>query len=90
MPIIAEQVLDKRLHSIGSTVQCSHLVGPKVLLLGDAAHGVTARLGQGCNSALESVGVFDQARFLIFSDCSLMLSSAPESIVILALNAKLC
>ena len=42
-------------------MQCSRLTGPAVLLVGDAGHGVTPSLGQGCNAALESVGIFDKA-----------------------------
>ena len=62
MPIIGKQSLGKQLRSWGSTVQCSRLAGPGVVLLGDAGHGVTANLGQGCNAALESVGVLDKVR----------------------------
>ena len=34
-------------------VWCSKLTGPRVLLLGDAAHAVTPVGGQGANAALE-------------------------------------
>ena len=53
-----------------STVQCSRLTGPAVLLLGDAGHGVTPFLGQGCNAALESVGIFDQVRRIVLRSLS--------------------
>ena len=58
IPIVAKQSVSTELHSWGSTVRCSQLVGPSVLLIGDAGHAVTPNLGQGCNSALEDVGVF--------------------------------
>lgn len=47
-PLIAQQCVSGQGHSWGSTVKCSHLVGPSVVLIGDAAHGVTPNLGQGC------------------------------------------
>ena len=34
-------------------MQVSRLTGPRVVLLGDAAHAVSAAFGQGVNSALE-------------------------------------
>lgn len=34
-------------------VWCSRLTGPRVVLLGDAAHAVTPVGGQGANAALE-------------------------------------
>ena len=58
IPIIAEASTSTELHSWGSTVRCSRLVGPSVVLLGDAGHAVTPNLGQGCNSSLEDVGIF--------------------------------
>jgi len=43
-------------------VSRSHLAVPwaGVALVGDAGHGVTPNLGQGCNSALETVAVLDR------------------------------
>ena len=38
-----------------------HLVGGRVALLGDAAHSMTASLGEGCNCALESAVALDAA-----------------------------
>ena len=38
----------------GASIWCSKLHGPNTVILGDAAHGVTPALGQGCNAALES------------------------------------
>ena len=35
------------------SVQVSRLTAPRVVLLGDAAHAVSAAFGQGVNSALE-------------------------------------
>ena len=42
---------------VHSTVDRMH-VGDFVVLLGDAAHAVSASLGQGCNAALQDVDVF--------------------------------
>eukprot|EP00746_Dinoflagellata_sp_MGD_P124853 gnl/MRDRNA2_/MRDRNA2_59491_c0_seq2.p1 gnl/MRDRNA2_/MRDRNA2_59491_c0~~gnl/MRDRNA2_/MRDRNA2_59491_c0_seq2.p1 ORF type:complete len:476 (-),score=110.89 gnl/MRDRNA2_/MRDRNA2_59491_c0_seq2:357-1784(-) len=38
---------------------CFDAAGGRVLILGDAAHSMTAALGQGCNTALEDVSVLD-------------------------------
>ena len=40
-------------------VWCSKLTGPRVLLLGDAAHAVTPVGGQGANAALEDTLFLD-------------------------------
>ena len=63
--MIVEQSMGKRMRSWGTTVQCSRLTGPAVVLIGDAGHGVTPSLGQGCNAALESVGIFDKVSTFI-------------------------
>mmetsp|Transcript_13708 Transcript_13708/g.29448 ORF Transcript_13708/g.29448 Transcript_13708/m.29448 type:complete len:647 (+) Transcript_13708:128-2068(+) len=44
----------------GAWVRCSQLHGPRVILLGDAAHAVSPSLGQGCNASLEDVTVLQQ------------------------------
>lgn len=44
----------------GAWVSCSRLDGPRVVLVGDAAHAVSPSLGQGCNAALEDVQLLDQ------------------------------
>jgi kynurenine 3-monooxygenase len=41
-------------------VRCNHLYVRNVLLMGDAAHAMSASVGQGCNSALQDVIVFTQ------------------------------
>ena len=40
-------------YTSGSTLQVSRLTAPRAVLLGDAAHAVSAAFGQGVNSALE-------------------------------------
>lgn len=55
---IAEQLVDRPWYTSGSTLQVSRLTAPRVVLLGDAAHAVSAAFGQGVNSALE-VGSLD-------------------------------
>ena len=44
----------------GSIRKVSKFHAPRVVLLGDSAHAVTSSLGQGCNTAMESVRVFGE------------------------------
>ena len=50
---IAEQFVQRPWYTSGSTLQVSRLTAPRALLLGDAAHAVSAAFGQGVNAALE-------------------------------------
>ncbi|ABW27367.1 FAD-dependent oxidoreductase [Acaryochloris marina] len=44
-----------------TTVRCQRFhEGSNILLIGDAVHAVSASIGQGCNSALQDVWVFNQ------------------------------
>jgi kynurenine 3-monooxygenase len=55
----AEAFLSRPISKI-LTIRCSRYHhGDSVLLIGDAAHAVSASIGQGCNAALEDVTVFD-------------------------------
>ncbi|MEB3218876.1 MAG: NAD(P)/FAD-dependent oxidoreductase [Nostocales cyanobacterium 94392] len=55
----AEDFLQKPISKI-LTIRCNRYhQGDSVLLMGDAAHAVSASIGQGCNAALEDVLVFD-------------------------------
>lgn len=44
----------------GSWVCCSQLHGPRVVVIGDAAHAVAPSLGQGCNAALQDATILDK------------------------------
>ncbi|HLO89161.1 MAG TPA: NAD(P)/FAD-dependent oxidoreductase [Nostocaceae cyanobacterium] len=56
----AEEFAQKPISRI-TTVRCNRYhQGDSVLLIGDAAHSVSASIAQGCNSALEDVLVFNQ------------------------------
>ena len=50
---IAQHFMERPWYTSGSTLQVSRLTAPRVVLLGDAAHAVSAAFGQGVNSALE-------------------------------------
>lgn len=44
-----------------TTVRCQRFhEGSNILLIGDAVHAVSASIGQGCNSALQDVGILNQ------------------------------
>ncbi|GAX86073.1 hypothetical protein CEUSTIGMA_g13487.t1 [Chlamydomonas eustigma] len=55
--MLAEQLASAPWTWAGSWVRCSQLHGPRILVIGDAAHAVSPSLGQGCNAALEDVTV---------------------------------
>eukprot|EP00565_Helicotheca_tamesis_P005030 CAMPEP_0185724012 /NCGR_PEP_ID=MMETSP1171-20130828/633_1 /TAXON_ID=374046 /ORGANISM="Helicotheca tamensis, Strain CCMP826" /LENGTH=431 /DNA_ID=CAMNT_0028391783 /DNA_START=43 /DNA_END=1338 /DNA_ORIENTATION=- len=57
-PELAQGLLDRPTSTLLS-VRCNTLhVDNQVLLLGDAAHAVSASAGQGCNSTLQDVQIF--------------------------------
>ncbi len=60
----------------GASIRCSKLHGPSTVILGDAAHGVTPALGQGCNAALESAVILSEV-YLLKSD-SLQFDTAGQ------------
>lgn len=66
----------------GASVRCSKLHGPRTVILGDAAHGVTPALGQGCNAALESATVL--ARVTLLSHHPIFHHSCPLALFPLA------
>lgn len=58
-----------------NTALVSHLAAPlpaaaAVVLIGDAAHGVTPATGNGMNSAMEDGVLLGQARFACFARCA--------------------
>ncbi|KAK9905507.1 hypothetical protein WJX75_001138 [Coccomyxa subellipsoidea] len=54
---MAEQFAERPWYTSGSTLVLSRLTAPRCVLLGDAAHAVSAAFGQGVNSALEDCAV---------------------------------
>jgi len=58
---IEAQAATRAPSSFSKIVACSQLHGPRACLVGDAAHAMTSSLGQGCNTALESVAALSQA-----------------------------
>lgn len=44
----------------GTRVACTQLHGPGMVLIGDAAHGISPRIGNGMTSALEDAWLLDQ------------------------------
>ncbi|MFH7029635.1 MAG: FAD-dependent oxidoreductase [Heteroscytonema crispum UTEX LB 1556] len=55
----AKAFLDRPISRI-LTIRCNRYhQRDSVLLIGDAAHAVSSSIGQGCNAALEDVGLFD-------------------------------
>ncbi|KAK9808636.1 hypothetical protein WJX72_000965 [[Myrmecia] bisecta] len=49
----------QQLNSFSKIVECRKFHGPRVALVGDAAHAVTSAMGQGCNTALETCRVLN-------------------------------
>jgi kynurenine 3-monooxygenase len=61
MPASEAEAFLKRSASRILTIRCSRYHhGDSVLILGDAAHSVSASIGQGCNAALEDVAIVDK------------------------------
>lgn len=61
MPISEAEAFLKRPSARILTIRCSRYHhGDSVLILGDAAHSVSASIGQGCNAALEDVAIVDK------------------------------
>lgn len=61
MPKSEAEAFLKRSSSRILTIRCNRYhYGDSVLIIGDAAHSVSASIGQGCNAALEDVVIVDQ------------------------------
>ncbi|KAK9808601.1 hypothetical protein WJX72_000365 [[Myrmecia] bisecta] len=48
-------------NSFSKIVQCSQFHGPRIALVGDAAHALTSAMGQGCNTAMEGCRLLAEA-----------------------------
>lgn len=64
---IAEQFSYRPWYTSGSTLMVSRLTAPRVVLVGDAAHAVSAAFGQGVNSALEVLTICIRFRCTVCS-----------------------
>ena len=53
---------DSPKQDLGASGRVSSMVGPKLVLLGDAAHPVLPNMGQGCNAGLQLSQLFGQVR----------------------------
>lgn len=61
MPVSEAEVFLKRSPSRILTIRCNRYHhGDSVLIIGDAAHSVSASIGQGCNASLEDVTILDK------------------------------
>ena len=56
----ASGVQDSPKQDMGASGSVSSLIGPRFLMIGDAAHSVKPDLGQGCNSGLQDGHIFSQ------------------------------
>ena len=52
-------------------------------LVGDAGHGVTPNLGQGCNAALETVAILDKVESVLPSCIRSFVTSAEQAGLVL-------
>ncbi|MFM2062957.1 MAG: hypothetical protein RLZZ507_2627 [Cyanobacteriota bacterium] len=76
MPTLEAEEFAKKPISRVLTVRCNRYhLGDSVLLIGDAAHAVSPSIGQGCNSALEDVLIFDR---ILDEYADNLASSLPE------------
>ena len=55
----------EKAYPTGVRVRCSSLHGPGMVLIGDAAHGVTPRTGNGMTAALEDAQLLDEVRGIL-------------------------
>eukprot|EP00210_Caulerpa_lentillifera_P004319 g4122.t1 len=55
------QLRDNPLYNIPSLIEVSTLVGPDVVLIGDAGHSVSPSMGMGCNMAIQDTQVLENA-----------------------------
>jgi hypothetical protein len=73
----AQQLPLQREWPTGTRVSCSQLHGPHMVLVGDAAHAISPRSGNGLNSAMEDARRLDKVCVLLLHLLDIVFSFVP-------------